>query len=349
MKVCQVLAGVGYGGLEKHTIELSKGLKQQNIDVTVIAHPDFAQDFEGINFIPIDLGKSRLNPLLLYRLYKVLKNGSFDIVHTQANKATDIVAKIKPFLNFKMIATLHNIKRNLSSFEKSDFVITVSDKIGEKLKNRNKQTIYNGISYEKMNDTIDLRKKYGFQAESFVICTIARLTKAKRLDVLLQGLAKTENINLILVGGGEEETNLKKLVDPLGIKERVEFTGAMKNKEVKQIIANSDAFVMTSDNEGFPYTFVETMFCHTPFISTPVSDIEKFIGPQYTIPFGDYNTLAKKLEDVKNNYSRVEQDFVPIFQKAVHEFTVENMVNQTIKVYEKCNGVNRMNTEKEHN
>ncbi|MDD2399606.1 MAG: glycosyltransferase family 4 protein [Sulfurovum sp.] len=338
MKVCQVLAGTGYGGLEKHTIELSKGLKQQNIDVTVIAHKDFAQYFEGIDFIPMDLQKSRNNLWMRYRLYKVLKNGSFDIVHTQANKATDIVVKIKPFLNFKMISTLHNIKRNLSSFEKSDFVITVSDKIGEKLKNRNKQTIYNGISYEKMNDTIDLRKKYGFQAESFVICTIARLTKAKRLDVLLQGLAKTKNINLILVGGGEEETNLKKLVDSLGIKERVEFTGAMENKEVKQIIANSDAFVMTSDNEGFPYTFVETMFCHTPFISTPVSDIEKFIGQEYIIPFGDYKALAKKLEDVKNNYSRVEQDFVPIFQKAVHEFTVENMVKQTIKVYEKVMG-----------
>lgn len=335
MKICQVLAGVGYGGLEKHTIELSKRLKQQNIDVTVIAHPDFAQDFEGINFIPIDLGKSRLNPLLLYRLYKVLKNESFDIVHTQANKATDIVVKIKPFLNFKMISTVHNIKRNLNSFEKSDFVITVSDKIGEKLKNRNKQTIYNGISYEEINDTVDLRQKYGFQAESFVICTVARLTEAKRLDVLLKGLAKTKNINLILVGGGEEETALKKLVDSLGIEERVQFTGVMENKEVKKIIANSDVFVMTSDNEGFPYTFVETMFCHTPFISTPVSDIEKFIGPKYTIPFGDDNILAKKLEDVKSNYSEVQQDFIPIFQKAVHEFTVENMTEQTILVYDK--------------
>ena len=110
MKVCQVLAGTGYGGLEKHTIELSKGLKQQNIDVTVIAHKDFAQYFEGIDFIPMDLQKSRKNLWMQYRLYKVLKSGSFDIVHTQANKATDIVVKIKPFLNFILLAHLLIIK-----------------------------------------------------------------------------------------------------------------------------------------------------------------------------------------------------------------------------------------------
>ena len=174
-------------------------------------------------------------------------------------------------------------------------------------------------------------------------------TTVQTIDNLITCNAKTKNINLILVGGGEEETNLKKLVDSLGIKERVEFTGVMENKAVKQIIFNSDAFVMTSDNEGFPYTFVETMFCHTPFISTPVSDIEKFIGPEYIIPFGDYNALAKKLEDVKNNYAEVEQDFIPIFQKAVHEFTVENMVNQTIKVYANVMGFSMMNIEEEHN
>jgi glycosyltransferase involved in cell wall biosynthesis len=335
MRICQILAGDEEGGLEKHMIELSIALKNKGIDVTVIAHKKFKDDLKNINFIEVDLTKSRNNPFILWKLYRILKNESFDIVHTQANKATNIVAKIKPFLNFKMISTLHNIKRNLNAFQKSDFVISVSDKIGEKLKNRNKQTIYNGISYEKTNDTIDLCKTYGFQAESFVICTVARLTKAKRLDVLLKGLAKTKNINLILVGGGEEEIHLKNLVDSLGIEERVRFTGVMENKEVKKIIANSDAFVMTSDNEGFPYTFVEAMFCHTPFISTPVSDIEKFISPKYTIPFGDDNMLAKKLEDVKNNYAEVEQDFIPIFQNAVHEFTVENMTEQTIKIYKK--------------
>ncbi len=40
MKICQVLAGNEDGGLEKHTIELSKQLVNRGFDVTVIAHKD---------------------------------------------------------------------------------------------------------------------------------------------------------------------------------------------------------------------------------------------------------------------------------------------------------------------
>ncbi len=60
MKICQVLAGNEDGGLEKHTIELSKQLLKKGFDVTVIAHKDFAEFFENINFIPLDLSKSDL-------------------------------------------------------------------------------------------------------------------------------------------------------------------------------------------------------------------------------------------------------------------------------------------------
>ena len=61
MKICQVLAGNEDGGLEKHTIELSKQLVNRGFDVTVIAHEDFKESFENIKFIPLDLSKSRNN------------------------------------------------------------------------------------------------------------------------------------------------------------------------------------------------------------------------------------------------------------------------------------------------
>ena len=335
MKICQVLAGNEDGGLEKHTIELSKQLVNRGFDVTVIAHEDFKESFENIKFIPLDLSKSRNNFFILFKLYKILKKENFDIIHTQANKATSMVTKIKSFIKTKIVSTLHNYKKNLSAFEKSNFVITVSDNIGKNLKTKNKVTIYNGISFNyDENLKIDLYSKYNIEKDKFIICSVARLTKVKRFELILSAI-KNLDLHLILVGSGEEENNLRNEVTRLNIENKVTFTGTLVNNEVKEIISSSSLFVMSSDNEGFPYTFVETMFCKTPFISTPVSDMEKLLGKKYITHFSDVNELSNKIEYVRNNYNEVLTDFQEKFDYAQNKFTIENMVNETISVYKK--------------
>lgn len=335
MKICQVLAGNEDGGLEKHTIELSHELQKEGLEITVIAHERFANDFANIHFIPLDLSKSRNNLVILFKLYQIFKKEKFNIIHTQANKATAMVTKLKPFLSSKIVSTLHNYKKNLNPFYYSDFVITVSDKIGENLHIPNKVTIYNGLHFHKRDDLqINLYQKYGIDQKKFVICTVARLTRVKRFDILLKAL-KGINVHLILVGGGEDEGSLKQLAKDLGIEENVTFTGNLDNYQVQQIIASSKLFVMTSDNEGFPYTFVETMFCHTPFLSTPVSDIKKIIGKKYIVPFGDVEKISEQIEFIKNNYEEVLRDYQSIFSFSEKKFTLKNMTKETISVYEK--------------
>lgn len=334
MKICQIMAGQGIGGLEKHTIELTNLLQRKGVDVTVIAHPEFGIHLENVKFIPLDLTKSRNNIFVLYKLYKILKKENFDIVHAQANKATSMITKLKPFIKSKIVATLHNIKSNLKPFQKVDYVITVSNKIGLKLDFTNKVTIYNGINFDNNHLEIDLYNKYNIQDGKFIICSIARFTKVKRFDILLNAI-KDLDIHLVLVGGGKEEESLKQLAQKLVIEEKITFTGMLNNEEAKKIMAASKLFVMTSDNEGFPYTFVESMFCRTPFLSTPVSDVSEFIGEKYTIPFSNFRETSEKIEYIKNNYQEVLNDFEIIFDKFKQQFTLDNMVDETISVYKK--------------
>lgn len=337
MKICQVLAGNEDGGLEKHTIELSKQLKNREIDVTVIAHEDFRNSFSEVRFIPLDLSKGRNNFIILYKLYKVIKYERFDIIHTQANKATYMISKIKFFYNhFKHISTLHNFKSNLKSFDNSDFVITVSDKISKNLKNINHKTIYNGISFNySENLKVDLYDKYNLAKNKFLICSVARFTKVKRFELLINALKDISDVHLILVGDGTEYEFLKSLSRELKLENSITFTGNLENIEAKKIIYNSSLFVMSSDNEGFPYTFVETMFCNTPFISTPVSDLEKFLGKKYILKFDDYQDISQKILFVKDNYLEVQNDFKEIFALCEKKLTVENMVDETIDVYKR--------------
>ncbi len=332
MRVALVLGGAEDGGLEKHTIELAHSLQDRGVDIAVIAHGKFKSDFKDIKFFELDLSKSRNNPFILYRLYEILKRESFDIIHTQANKATDMVIKLKPFLNSKIVSTLHSYKKNTKSFEKADFVITVSDKIGENIKNKNRVTIYNGIRPDNISD-INLYDRYSIQKNGFIICSIGRFVQVKRFDLLLKSI-KNCNVHLLLVGDGDEKGNLVQLSKKLNVENRVTFTGYLNQKETKEIIKSSKLFVMTSQKEGFPYTFIESMLCETPFISTDVSDVKKFIPSKFITKL-DAKDIADKIEEFYGNYKENLALYKSLFEIAKAKFSIKNMTNKTIDIYKK--------------
>lgn len=333
MRICQVLAGNEDGGLEKHTIELSKKLKEMGIDITVIAHKDFADDFKGINFIPLDLSKGRKNIFVLLKLYKILKNGNFDIVHSQANKATSMVFKVKPFLkSIKFIATLHSFKKNLKAFEKMDYVITVSNKISQNLKNKNKKTIYNGIKYELLKDVDSIYEKYSIPKNKFLVCSVGRLCDVKRFDILIKSL-KNLDVFCILVGDGENKEDLIKLSKDENVYNKILFTGNIDNSDVKRVLSISNLTVITSEKEGFSYVFAESLLYKTPLISTDVADIKDIVGEEFIFPHNNENELSDKISSLKVNYENLLSNYKEKFEFAEKKFTIENMIDETIEVY----------------
>ena len=337
MKVCQVLASEGDGGLEKHTIELSRGLQAKGVDITVIAHEKYKEDFKDIKFIEMDLTKGRSNIFVLWKLYSILKKEKFDIIHTQANKATNMVIKLKAFLDAKVVATLHNFKKNLNSFVKADAVITVSDRIGEKLNIDHKTTVYNGIE---LADTIkiDLHKKFNIADEKFIICSVGRLVEAKGFDLLIESMQyMDQDIALLLIGDGPDRDKLEKLSQKLNVDDKMIFLGNVENELTKSIIYSSNLLVISSRREGFSYVFAESLLLDTPIVSTDVADIKKFITSKHISPF-DSKLFAKYVNDFKRDYDQNIIEYQKTFSRAKDTFTLENMTEQTIQVYHKVMG-----------
>jgi len=334
MRVCQILGGDEEGGLEKHMIELSIALKKKGIDITVIAHKKFKDDFKNIHFIEVDLTKSRNNPFILWKLYRILKKENFDVIHTQANKATDMIIKLKPFLKSKIVSTLHNYKKHLKPFLKADAVITVSDRIGEKLNIPNKETVYHGIQIEDDLD-VDLHKNFNIPKDKFIICSVGRLVEAKGFDLLIESMQYIDqDIYLLLIGDGPDKEKLEKSAQKSNVTNRIIFVGNIENKLAKNIMKSSDLLVVSSRREGFSYVFAESLLVGTPIISTDVADIKKFITEKYISTF-DAKLLAEKINDFKMNYDQNIVAYQEIFNKAKKTFTFENMTEQTIKIYEK--------------
>ncbi|MFC1963385.1 glycosyltransferase [Chloroflexota bacterium] len=107
------------------------------------------------------------------------------------------------------------------------------------------------------------------------IISVGRLSPIKHLEVLLKTTArvkeKYQNIRVGIVGDGPCIASLEKLSTELDICDNVEFLGFQKN--VAHYYNSAKIFVLTSEREGFPSTFVEAMNCGIPSVVPDCGDI----------------------------------------------------------------------------
>lgn len=145
--------------------------------------------------------------------------------------------------------------------------------------------IHNSLDHQKQ---LDIRKNLKssniyfnhFSNQYKNIIFIGRLTKSKKISLLLEAIKRLENknilINLIIVGGGEDEENLKDLTQKLQLKERVWFYGPCYNeKENAELLYNSDLCV-SPGNVGL--NAVHSMMFGTPVITH--NDF-RYQGPEF--------------------------------------------------------------------
>jgi glycosyltransferase involved in cell wall biosynthesis len=134
--------------------------------------------------------------------------------------------------------------------------------------------IYNSLNYEKQISVRNVLKKTDlfqkhFKNNNQVLIFIGRLTKIKRLDLLLEAhkllLNKNQIFNLVFVGLGEEKEELVLMVNKLGLDEYVWFYGATYDEEeIGELIYNADICV-SPGNVGL--TAMHSMVYGTPVIT----------------------------------------------------------------------------------
>ena len=108
-----------------------------------------------------------------------------------------------------------------------------------------------------------------FSNHKKTIIAVSRLNKVKRIDILINALYqinKVHDMQLIIVGDGPEENELKKLSMKLNLEENVHFLG-FRNDAIQWMI-NSDVFVTASQVEGSPNSLIEAVCLGIPSIAT---------------------------------------------------------------------------------
>jgi len=172
-----------------------------------------------------------------------------------------------------------------------------------------------------------------YRKKESIVIAIGRLGNEKGFDYLIKAIALLagEGIQckLVILGEGKEKENLLKLVEKLGLNDRVSFEGFQENPY--KYLARSTVFVLSSLYEGFPNVLLEAMALGIPSVATrcptgPDEIITEGVDG-VLIPPADEKAIAdsiKKLlldEDLRKRLSEAGK-------RRIQDFAVEKIVKQ---------------------
>ncbi len=148
---------------------------------------------------------------------------------------------------------------------------------------------------------LPLRKGGEAEGNAFTFLTVGRLVPVKNIAMQIRALARIvrefPQARLRIVGSGILEWWLKSQVKSLKSENRVVFEG--QQKDLALFYEEADAFLLTSDSEGWGVAVVEAAAYGLPIIMTDVGCAGEFIqnGENgIVIPIGGEGELAAAME-----------------------------------------------------
>lgn len=188
-----------------------------------------------------------------------------------------------------------------------------------------------------LKNSLDLKKQYNIPNNKIVLGFIGRLCSIKGIIPFLKEAAKykeqLDDCRILLIGSGDEEEDIKKLVIELGIQDIVIMTGFQKDTyKFYQII---DVFFLPSLYEGLPMVILEAMAFKKAVISMDVGSINDVIEDKKTgllIKPNQFNEFVNNLIILKNN-----KNFQLKLGHDGFEYLKKNLdINSYVTSLEKC-------------
>ena len=145
MKIAYLCCSRFYGGVEKIVIDsLNELCKSEQAALIVPDRCEFLQRLDArVQIYQYKSRDKRYNPFLFVEIYRFLRSGGFEILHSHGAKAAQIGFVVEKFLNLKLVATKHN-DRKAPVFDRVRNVIAASRKVATTI-NHAAKVIYFGI------------------------------------------------------------------------------------------------------------------------------------------------------------------------------------------------------------
>ncbi len=119
------------------------------------------------------------------------------------------------------------------------------------------------------------KEQLGLRRDALVVGAVGRLSPEKGFDVLLHALARVlaqgEDVELLLLGDGEQRAELEALATSLGCRDRVHLAGFQADP--RRCYEAMDLFALSSLREGLPNVVLEALAMEVPLVATRIAGV----------------------------------------------------------------------------
>jgi glycosyltransferase involved in cell wall biosynthesis len=369
LRVAHIITQLELGGAQQNTLYTVTHLDPQRFESCLISGPGGLLDEEAQQSgVPLSFIPALVRPIRPWKdvrafveLYRLLRHIQPDIVHTHSSKA-GIIGRVAAYLAGVpvIIHTYHGfgftpdqtpwLRKCLVGVEKfcallSTHVIFVSEdnrRTAETLgigRGKPSSLIRSGIAFKPLALS-SVRRELGIPETAWVIASVGNFKPQKNPMDLAKTAAATlkedPNVHFLFVGDGALRPDVESWVTREGISSNVHFLGW--RRDVPEILAAADTFLLTSRWEGLPRALVEAFAAKRPAVCYAVDGVQELIEEGksgYLVPPGDVETAKQRLLSLKNQPGEAMAMGRRGEERVQKEFDIDTMVRQQETLYEK--------------
>ena len=220
-------------------------------------------------------------------------------------------------------------------FSNAELIIPVSSLLIKKIKSfLNKEVPIRVIS--NMIDTTLFHYTEREKKDIFTFISVNRYEHLKGYDILIDAYdkvaAKHLATRLLIIGGGFDNSDFKRLLSHCQNRAKIEFTGPLDSEKVRERLQSADCFVLPSRVESQSISLLEALATGLPAAATEVAPPEILTDEcGLRVPINNAEALANAMETILLNYS--SYDSQKISEHTIGLSSCENVTSELLNIY----------------
>lgn len=336
-KIATIITRLEFGGAQLHAIQLCRAFAREGYKNILISgvrdyldeEADRLPHTDHINILSM---LREINPLkdfiALFKLWKILRKEKPIAVFTHSSKAgilgrwaawlAGVPIRVHTVHGFGITPLQGKLTRNifLTAERLTSRITTYFLPVGQEtlkkgkawkiIKGENHKVVYSGIDLHRFFSVKisreDKLKEIGADPQLPVVGTVACFKPQKApLDFIMMAARVLNKVpaQFIMAGEGVLREEAEKLADKLKIRNKIHFLGW--RKDIEEVIATFDVFVLTSLWEGLPRVIPEAMAEGKPVIASAVDGNREAVVDGITgflVPPGKPEAFAERVVEL---------------------------------------------------
>lgn len=372
LRVLHVITRLVVGGAQENTLATVAGLKARGHRVVLATGPSNGSEGSlierarrlGIAPVLVPQLVREVSPArdaaAFARLYRLIRDGRFDIVHTHTSKAGVLgrlaarMAEVPIVVHtphghifhgyFGPLTTKAFVAIERACARATDAMVAISERCRADHLERaigvpeRFVTIPSGIPARPSGDRASARRVLGAPEGELVVGCIGRLAPVKGQDVLLAAFARVAHqrpaARLVLIGDGPSRRELEAQARRLGVADAVRFLGV--REDAGSLLPGFDLYVQPSLNEGMGRALAQAMAAGLPVVATDAPGPAELLGEDAAgvlVPTGDEEALATALAALLDDRRRRVLLGERARRRAARFWTEDEMVDAIERLY----------------